>query len=196
MALMITRPEHRKSQEELEELKRLRMERERERADKWSKEDLRRMHEQSKIINRLQEHNKEIQKQVYLEALQEHEAEKQIKETHQQTESVVIDGASNHTIMEPPPAKHTLRNQRRLKIAKRWYDGLCVTHNNNLELVAEEINGMTNEKTLIELDNLTPQDEKNLNLWANGAERWIKDNGKNIWGFKKTQGGKRKRKLI
>lgn len=82
------------------------------------------------------------------------------------------------------------RNQKRLKIANEWYVALCNKLKNNRELVIEKINRLTNKEIKKELASITPVDEKHL--WASGADRWIKDNGSTVWGFKKTQGGKTK----
>lgn len=99
-----------------------------------------------------------------------------------------------YTELESAKSKTTTttigRNQKRLKIANEWYVALCNKLKNNRELVIEKINRLTNEEIKKELKSISSVDEKHL--WVSGADRWIKDNGSTVWGFKKTQGGKTK----
>jgi hypothetical protein len=83
------------------------------------------------------------------------------------------------------------RNQKRLEILKEWYAALCSKHNNNRELIIEEIDCLTIEEIKKELTNITPPYERYI--WASGADRWIMDNGKTVWKFERTQGGKSKK---
>jgi len=106
-------------------------------------------------------------------------------------------GASGQADAEPVSTKikggekQPGRNERRMKILKNWYSNLCTKHNNNHELIVEEINRLTNNEIIEELKNLTPDNDKFI--WTiRQAKRWFMDNGAAVWGFKKDQGGKAK----
>jgi hypothetical protein len=80
------------------------------------------------------------------------------------------------------------RHHQRLRILTDWYKDLCKKLNNNRELIITEIDRLTNEEIINELKSFSADDEKYL--WAGGAVRWLMENGKVVWGFQKTQGGK------
>lgn len=103
----------------------------------------------------------------------------------QQTEAADDTGTGSHAGAEPKPKG---RNQKRMDILNEWYRALCLKHQNNIEAINQEINSLTNESIKRELASITLANEKHL--WANGADRWIMDNGESVWRFKRTQGGK------
>ncbi len=98
------------------------------------------------------------------------------------------DGAIGHAETDTKPEG---KNQKRMNILTEWYVALCDKHENNRELIIQELNRLTNEEIKIELANITPQTDKYI--WANGADRWIMDNGESVWQFKRNQGGKSKK---
>ncbi len=105
--------------------------------------------------------------------------------TATQTEAVGDAGAGNHAGTEPKPKG---KNQKRMDILNDWYGALCLKFQNDIEVINQEINSLTNESIKKELASITQANEKHL--WANGADRWIMDNGESVWRFKRTQGGK------
>lgn len=85
------------------------------------------------------------------------------------------------------------RNQKRLEILKEWYVVFCSKHNNNRELIIEELNRLTNAEILTELANFRPEDKC---IWTiKQATRWLGQNGKTVWGFERTQVGKPKKRI-
>ena len=105
-----------------------------------------------------------------------------------QTEAVGDAETGNHAGTEPKPEK---KHQKRIKILNEWYGALCLNHQNDIDAINQEINGLTNEEIKTGLANITQANEKYL--WANGADRWIMDNGESVWKFKRTQGGRPKK---
>jgi hypothetical protein len=83
------------------------------------------------------------------------------------------------------------KNEKRLDIINEWYVALCLKHQNDIELINQEIDGLTNEEIKTELANITLKEDKHI--WVHGADRWIKDNGSKVWLFKRTRGGKSKK---
>ena len=86
--------------------------------------------------------------------------------------AVISADIGSHAGTEPKPEKN---NQKRLKILNEWYGALCLNHQNDIEAINQEINGLTNEEIKTGLANITQANEKFL--WVNGADRWIMDYG-------------------
>lgn len=112
--MIFTPIDKRKSQEELDERRRLREEREREQNKKRNEEEHERFHKHVQFVKDQLQHNKEIQreiaKQAYLEAFREFEAEKQAKIVPPQTKA----GANKSKTKSEPP------NQSRTAHVKEW----------------------------------------------------------------------------
>ena len=104
----------------------------------------------------------------------------------QQPELIPDAGAADDVAIER--TNKTGKNQKRLKILNGWYLALCIELEGNIEAINQKIDGLKNQEIKNELSSITPNHEKYL--WANGADRWIMNNGKNVWKFKRTQGWK------
>jgi hypothetical protein len=109
-------------------------------------------------------------------------------DTETQAEAVDDVGTVSHEGTKPKPAG---KNQKRMSILNEWYGVLCLKHQNDIEAINQEINGLTNEEIKTGLANITQANESYL--WAGGADRWIMNNGETVWQFKRTQGGKSKK---
>ena len=123
------------------------------------------------------ENHKHIRINEQVEAMRKFEAEKQ---------QVNVDAGTGSNAGTEPKRK----NQKRIKILNEWYRALCLNHQNDIEAINQEINGLTNEEIKTGLANITQANEKYL--WVNGADRWIMDNGESVWKFERTKGGKKK----
>ncbi len=108
--------------------------------------------------------------------------------TASQAENLGEVGKSSHAGAEPKPKG---KNEKRMDILNEWYGALCLKHQNDIEVINQEIDDLTNEKIKTELANITLKGDKHI--WINGADRWIMDKGKSVWQFKRTQGRKSKK---
>jgi hypothetical protein len=108
------------------------------------------------------------------------------------TNSLTIENDSaSSQVKKTTSDKPELRNQKRLRLLQSWYRDLCAKNDDDIGRINETIDRLTNKQIIGELTSIARPDEKYI--WTNGAERWLKDNGASVWGFKKTQGGKPKK---
>jgi hypothetical protein len=113
-------------------------------------------------------------------------------------QAVVDGGAGSHEVTEPVGIEDKISNPKRTATYKTLYTALCVKHEDNIELIKNEINQLTNDEEIIECWNLASKDEKHL--WASAdrisnspapttaAQGWFNRNAHKIRGFKKEPG--------
>jgi hypothetical protein len=82
-------------------------------------------------------------------------------------------------------------DQQRSNTLIAWYEALRQKHSDSDELIRSEINTLTIKEIIEQLKIIETGDARQL-WFSNQAERFIKDNGFEIWGFKKEHGRKKK----